>query len=77
MNGQLLRAAEAARILGLGIHPRTVVRLVERNQIDGVRLGGLTMVRRSALEKLIGNRIPLDGDRVECSAMDGSKGFER
>ena len=75
MNIQLLRAAEAARILG--IHPRTVVRLVERNQIDGVRLGGLTMVRRSALEKLIGNRIPLDGDRVECSAMDGSKGFER
>lgn len=75
MNGQLLRAAEAARILG--IHPRTVVRLVERNQIDGVRLGGLTMVRRSALEKLIGNLIPLDGDGLQGSATDGSKALKQ
>jgi excisionase family DNA binding protein len=46
-----MRATDAADILG--VHPRTVVRLVARGEISGIRLGGLTLVRRTAIERLV------------------------
>ena len=55
MKQQMLRAAEAARILGL--HPRTVVRLVESHELEGARVGGLTLVRRTAVERILGKSL--------------------
>ena len=52
MDQRMMRAVDAARVLGL--HPRTVVRLVKLNELEGARVGGMTLVRTSAVERLIG-----------------------
>ena len=57
MDQHMFRAAEVARILGLS--QRTVVKLVESGELEGTRLGGLTLVRRNAVESLLGERLEL------------------
>ncbi len=55
MDQHMFRAAAVAKILGLS--RRTVVKLVESRELEGTRLGGLTLVRRSAVERLLGKSL--------------------
>ncbi len=55
MDQHMFRAAEVAKILGLS--RRTVVKLVASRELEGTRLGGLTLVRRSAVERLLGKSL--------------------
>ena len=47
---KLVSASEAAR--RLGVHPKTVWRLIRRGQLDGVQLVGRWLVQEDSLESL-------------------------
>ncbi len=58
--GRLLTVAEAARVVGRD--PRTVRRWVREEAVRGLGLeiGGRVFVRRSVLERLVGESVPAE-----------------